>query len=126
VTHFSNSPAVGMSRGSPYASILNSADDIAASVRMDDETYGCEMTDGWMESFISSQHPLLYMMQINLVYLFKPHQFDDVTIHAIPSLNFFIIIRFQICAIPLTQLAKNIYKLINHHIALIKECAPIR
>jgi hypothetical protein len=60
------------------------------------------------------------LLQMNLIYLLTPHQSTDVTIFAIPSLNFFTIIRFQIHAIPLTQLAKNIYKLINHHIALIK------
>jgi hypothetical protein len=55
-----------------------------------------------------------------LISLFKPHQSIDVTIIAILSLNFFTIIRFQICAISLAQLAKNIYKLINHYIAFIK------
>jgi len=56
---------------------------------------------------------------MNLISLLKPHQFIDVTILAIPSLNFLTIIRFQIHAIPLAQLAK-IYKGINGHIALIK------
>jgi hypothetical protein len=57
---------------------------------------------------------------MNLIFLLKPHRSTNVTILAIPSLNFLTIIRFQICAIPLTQLAKHIYKLLNHHIALIK------
>jgi hypothetical protein len=56
---------------------------------------------------------------MNLIYLLKSHQSIDLTVLAIPSLNFLTIIRFQTHAIPLTQLAKNIYKLINHHIALI-------
>jgi hypothetical protein len=57
---------------------------------------------------------------MNLIFLLKPHQFTDVTVIAIPSLNFLTIIRFQICAISLAQLAKNIYKLINHHIAFMR------
>ncbi len=57
---------------------------------------------------------------MSLISLLKPHQSTDVTVLAIPSLNFFIIIGFQICAIPLAQLAKDIYKLIDHYIALIR------
>jgi hypothetical protein len=60
------------------------------------------------------------VLQMNLIYLLKPHQSTDIIIIAIFSLNFFTIIRFQICAISLAQLAKNIYKLINHYIAFIK------
>ncbi len=60
------------------------------------------------------------VLQMNLISLLKPHQSTNVTIFAIPSLNFLTISRFQICAIPLTQLAKNIYKLMNQHIAFIK------
>jgi len=56
---------------------------------------------------------------MNLISLFKLYQSTNVTVLAIPSLNFFTIIRFQIFPIPLAQLAKNIYKLINHHIAFI-------
>jgi len=59
------------------------------------------------------------VMQMNLISLLKPHQSIDVTVLAITSLNFLTIIRFQTRAIRLTQLTKNIYKLINHHIALI-------
>jgi len=57
---------------------------------------------------------------MNLISLLKPHQSTDLTVLTIPSLNFLTIVRFQICAMPLAQLAKNIYKLINHHIALTK------
>jgi hypothetical protein len=57
---------------------------------------------------------------MNLIFLLKPHQSTDVTIITIPSLNFLTIIRLQICAISLAQLAKNIYKLVNHHIAFIR------
>jgi hypothetical protein len=46
------------------------------------------------------------VLQMNLISLLKPHQSIDVTILTIPSLNFLKIIIFQICAIPLTQLAK--------------------
>jgi len=60
------------------------------------------------------------VLQMNLIYLLKAHQFTNVIVIAIPSLNFLTIIRFQICAISLAQLAKNIYKLFNHHIALIR------
>jgi len=56
------------------------------------------------------------VLQMNLISLLKPHQFTDVTILAIPLLNFLTIIRFRTHVIPLAQLAK----LINHHIALIK------
>jgi hypothetical protein len=56
------------------------------------------------------------VLQMNLISLLKPHQSTDVTIIAIPLLNFFTIIRFRVCVIPLTQLAK----LINHHIVFIK------
>jgi hypothetical protein len=59
------------------------------------------------------------VLEMNLMYLLKSHQSIDLSILAIHSLNFLTIIRFQTHAIPLTQLAKNIYKLINHHIALI-------
>jgi hypothetical protein len=58
------------------------------------------------------------LLQMNLISLFKPHQSTNVIILTIPSLNFLTIIRFQ--AIPLAQLAKNICKLINHHIAPIQ------
>jgi hypothetical protein len=47
------------------------------------------------------------VLQMNLISLFKPHQSIDVTVFVISSLNFFTIIRFQIRAIPLAQLAKN-------------------
>jgi hypothetical protein len=57
---------------------------------------------------------------MNLISLLMSHQSIDLTVLAIPSLNFLTIIRFQTSAIPLTQLAKNIYKLINHHIAPIR------
>ncbi len=57
---------------------------------------------------------------MNLISLLKPHQSIDVNVIAIPSLNFLTIIRFLICAISLAQLAKNIYKLINHHITFIR------
>jgi hypothetical protein len=57
---------------------------------------------------------------MNLISLLNPHQSTDVTIFAIHLLNFLTIIRFQIHPISLAQLTKNIYKLINHHIALIK------
>jgi hypothetical protein len=52
---------------------------------------------------------------MNLISLVKPHQSIDVTILSMPSLNFLTIIRFQICAIPLAQLAKNVYKLIKSY-----------
>jgi len=58
--------------------------------------------------------------QMNLIFLLKPHQSTNVTVLKIPSLNFLTICKFQIHAIPFTQLAKNVYKIINHHIALIK------
>jgi hypothetical protein len=60
------------------------------------------------------------ILQMNLISLLKPHQSNDVTILAIPSLNFLTTIRSQTHAIPSTQLAKNIYKLLNHHVAFIK------
>jgi hypothetical protein len=47
------------------------------------------------------------VLQMNFISLFKPHQSTDVTIFAILSLNFFTIIKFQIRAIPLAQLAKK-------------------
>jgi hypothetical protein len=50
------------------------------------------------------------VLQMNFISLLKPHQSTDVIVFAIPSLNFFTIIKFQTRAIPLTQLAKNIYK----------------
>jgi hypothetical protein len=56
---------------------------------------------------------------MNLISLLKSHQSIDLSVLVIPSLNFLTIIRFQTRAIPLAQLAKNIYKLINHHIAFI-------
>ncbi len=59
------------------------------------------------------------VLQMSLMSLLKSHQSTNVTVLAILSLNIFTIIRFQICVIPLAQLAKDIYKLINHHIALI-------
>jgi len=59
------------------------------------------------------------VLQMSLMSLPKSHQSTNVTVLAILSLNIFTIIRFQICVIPLPQLAKDIYKLINHHIALI-------
>ncbi len=46
---------------------------------------------------------------MNLISLLKPHRCANVNVPAIPSLNFLIVIRFQIHAIPITQLAKNIY-----------------
>ncbi len=57
---------------------------------------------------------------MNLISLLNTHQSTNVTVLAILSLNFLTIIRFQICSISLAQLTKNIYKLINHHIAIIK------
>jgi len=48
------------------------------------------------------------ILQMNLICLLKPHQSTDVTILAIPSLNFLTIIKFQTCAIPLAQFT-NIY-----------------
>jgi hypothetical protein len=60
------------------------------------------------------------VLQMNLISLLKPHQSTNVMVLVILSLNFLTIIRFQICAISLAQLTKNIYKLINHHIAFIK------
>jgi len=42
---------------------------------------------------------------MNLIFLLKPQQSTDVTILAIPSLNFLTIIIIQTFAIPLTQLA---------------------
>ncbi len=60
------------------------------------------------------------ILQMNLIFLFKPHQSTNVTILTMPSLNFLTIITFQTHGIPLAQLAKNIYKLIYHHIALIR------
>jgi hypothetical protein len=57
---------------------------------------------------------------MNLISLLKPHQSINVTVLEIPSLNFLTIIKFQIRAIPLTQLAKNICKLIKHRIAFIR------
>jgi hypothetical protein len=65
------------------------------------------------------------ILQMNLISLIKPHQSNDVTVLAIPSLNFLTTIRSQTSAIPSTQLAKNIYKLINHHIALISNACPL-
>ena len=56
------------------------------------------------------------VLQMNLISLLKPHQFTDVTVLAIPSLNFLTIIRFRTHVIPLAQLAK----LINHHITFIR------
>jgi len=47
------------------------------------------------------------VLQLNLIFLFKPNQSIDVTIIAILSLNFLTIIKFQICAISLAQLAKT-------------------
>jgi hypothetical protein len=46
------------------------------------------------------------VLQMNLICLLKPHQSSDVTIYAIPSLNFLTIIKFQTRAIPLAQFAK--------------------
>jgi hypothetical protein len=60
------------------------------------------------------------ILQMNLIFLFKPHQSTYVIVLSIPSSNFLTIIKLQIFVIPLTQLAKNIYKLINHHIALVQ------
>jgi hypothetical protein len=60
------------------------------------------------------------VLQMNLISLFKPNQSIDKPILTIPSLDFLTIIRFQTHITPSTQLAKNIYKLINHHIALIR------
>jgi len=56
------------------------------------------------------------ILQMNLISLLKPHQSVDVTVFAIPLLNFLTIIRFRTHVIPLAQLAK----LINHHIGLIR------
>jgi hypothetical protein len=47
----------------------------------------------------------LKVLQMNLIYLFKPHQSTNVTVFAIHSLNFFTIIKFQTHAMPLAQLA---------------------
>jgi hypothetical protein len=41
-------------------------------------------------------------LQMNLMFLLKPHQYSDLTILAIPSLNFLTTIRVQTCAIPST------------------------
>jgi hypothetical protein len=46
------------------------------------------------------------VLQTNLISLLKPHQSTNVTVLAIPSLSFLTIIKFQIRAIPLPQLAK--------------------
>jgi ABC-type uncharacterized transport system substrate-binding protein len=51
----------------------------------------------------------LKVLQMDLIYLFKPHQSSDVIVCATHSLNFLTIIRLQTRAIPLAQLAKNIY-----------------
>ncbi len=56
------------------------------------------------------------VLQMNLIFLLKPHQSYDVTVLVIHLLNFLTIIRFQTCVIPLAQLAK----LINNHIAFIR------
>jgi len=56
------------------------------------------------------------VLQMNLMSLLKPHQSIDVSVIAIPLLNFFTIIKFRNHVIPFAQLAK----LINHHIVLIK------
>jgi hypothetical protein len=50
------------------------------------------------------------VLQVNLISLLMQHQSIDVIILTIPLLNFFKIVRFQTCAIPLAQLAKIIYK----------------
>jgi hypothetical protein len=59
---------------------------------------------------------LMKILQVNLISLLKWHPSTNVTVLTIPSLSFFTIIRFQTCAIPLPQLAKIIYKWINHHL----------
>jgi hypothetical protein len=46
------------------------------------------------------------VLQMNLIFVLKPHQSTDVIILTIPLLNFLTIIRFQTHAIPLAQLAK--------------------
>jgi hypothetical protein len=58
VTHSSNNAAAGKSRESPYASILNNGDDIAASVQMDDETDGCEMMLNIPTSFTKNENTM--------------------------------------------------------------------
>ncbi len=57
---------------------------------------------------LSNTH--MKVLQMNLIFLFKPHQSIDVIVLAIPSLNFLTIIRVQTCAIPSTQLATKINK----------------
>jgi hypothetical protein len=47
------------------------------------------------------------VLQMNLIFLFKPHQSYDIAILTIPSFNFLTIITFQTCGIPLAQLAKK-------------------
>jgi hypothetical protein len=56
------------------------------------------------------------VLQFNLISILKPYQSTNMTIFAMPLLNFLLIIRFQTCVIPLAQLAK----LVNHHIAFIR------
>jgi hypothetical protein len=56
------------------------------------------------------------VLQMTLISLLKPHQSIDVTVLALPLLNFLTIIKFRTCVIPLAQLAKWI----SHHIAFIR------
>ncbi len=46
------------------------------------------------------------VLQMNLISLLKPHQSTDVIVIAIPSLNFFTIIRFIFFAMSIAQLVK--------------------
>ncbi len=46
------------------------------------------------------------VLQMNLISLLKPHPSTDVTVLALPLLNFLTIIKFRTCVIPLAQLAK--------------------
>jgi len=46
------------------------------------------------------------VLQMNLIFLFKPHQSYDITVLTLPSFNFLTIITFQTCGIALAQLAK--------------------
>jgi len=56
------------------------------------------------------------VLKMNLMALFKPHQSIDVSVLAVPLLNFFTIIKVRNHVIPFAQLAK----LINRHIVLIR------
>jgi hypothetical protein len=47
------------------------------------------------------------VLQMNFIFLFKPHQSYDITVFTIPSFNLLTIITFQTCDMPLAQLAKK-------------------